>query len=226
MDLNSFTNFFTYYKGEPQQKAGVEALYNALPAELKDEAAEWVTTYRTKPKVDGTVLDVRYFPQRDNYRDASRTCFSSSCAMLLETLKPGTLPGAKGDDKYVERVFSIGDTTEAGVQIKALASYGVSAYFKQNGSVDWLKEQIDKGHPTPIGILHHGRASAPSGGGHWICVIGYDKTGFIVHDPWGEIDHASGSYISTNGESLHYSNSLISSRWTVSNPNDGWAIGI
>ena len=172
----------------------------------------------------GKELDTRYFSQRDNYRDASRTCFSSSCAMLLETLKPGTLPGEKGDDKYIQRVFEYGDTTDAYTQLKALISFEVQAKFVQNASVETVKEQIDKGVPVPIGILHHGPASAPSGGGHWICVVGYDSKGFIVHDPWGEIDHASGSYVSTDGDRLSYSYSLIGSRWTVANPNDGWAI--
>ena len=170
------------------------------------------------------VLSARYFSQRDNYRDASRTCFSSSCAMMLEYLKPGTCPGERGDDIYVQRVFEYGDTTDAYVQVKTLASFGITSKFVQNGSLDTIREQIDKGIPCPIGILHHGPASAPSGGGHWICVIGYDKTGFIVHDPWGEIDHASGNYISTDGKALHYSNNLIGSRWTVANPNDGWCI--
>ena len=189
-------------------------------------APHWEGLKEDKPASakGGKELDVRYFSQRDNYRDASRTCFSSSCAMLLETLKPGSLPGEKGDDLYVQRVFEYGDTTDAYTQLKALLSYEVSAKFKQDCSVEIVKEQIDAGKPVPIGILHHGPASAPSGGGHWICVVGYDSKGFIVHDPWGEIDHASGSYVSENGEHLHYSYNLIGSRWTVANPNDGWAI--
>ena len=169
-------------------------------------------------------LDTPYFSQRDNYRDASRTCFSSSCAMLVETLKPGTLPGVKGDDKYVERVFYYGDTTDAYTQLKALISFDIDARFVQNANLQVVKDQIDKGVPVPIGILHHGPASAPSGGGHWCCVIGYDNKGFIVHDPWGELDHASGTYISTDGSSLHYSYNIINSRWTVANDHDGWAI--
>ena len=172
----------------------------------------------------GSILPVRYFSQRDNYRDSSRTCFSSSCAMLLEFMKPGTLPGAQGDDIYIKRVFSFGDTTDASVQIKALASFGLTASFQQNGSLDTLKKSIDIGVPVPIGILHHGPASAPSGGGHYVCVVGYDSKGFIVHDPWGELDHASGTYVSTDGNSLHYSFDMISSRWTVANDHDGWAI--
>lgn len=175
-------------------------------------------------KGEGVVLDTRFFSQRDNYRDAGRTCFSSSCAMLLETLKPGTLPGERGDDKYVQTVFSIGDTTEAWVQVKALERYGVSAAFVQNGNVGMVKSQIDRGIPVPIGILHKGPASAPSGGGHWICVIGYNDKGFVVHDPWGEIDHKTGQYISVDGKRLQYSYNLIGARWTVANPNDGWCI--
>jgi len=186
----------------------------------------WKGFEEEKPAVNkgGKELDTRYFSQRDNYRDAHRTCFSSSCAMLLETMKPGTLPGEKGDDKYIHRVFEYGDTTDAYTQLKALISFGLEPKFVQNASVETVKEQIDKGIPVPIGILHHGPASAPSGGGHWICVVGYDSRGFVVNDPWGEIDHASGAYVSENGERVHYSYSLINSRWTVANPNDGWAI--
>lgn len=171
-----------------------------------------------------SVLDVRYFSQRDNYRDAHRTCFSSSCAMLLEYLKPGTLPGKYGDDFYIERVFQFGDTTEAQTQIDALASHGVEARFVQNGSISLLKNQIDAGKPVPCGILHHGPASAPSGGGHWICVVGHDSSGFFVHDPWGCINHETGVYDSRDGESRHYSYDLFKARWTVSNDSDGWAI--
>ncbi len=82
-----------------------------------------------------SILPVRYFSQRDNYRDASRTCFSSSCAMLLEYLKPGTLPGKYGDDIYIKRVFQYGDTTVAQTQLDALHSHGIEARFIQNGSV-------------------------------------------------------------------------------------------
>jgi hypothetical protein len=69
--------------------------------------------------------DCAQLSQRD------RTCFFSSCAMILEALKPGTLPGANGDDAYLAVVQHLavadgkqqtsGDTTDAGVQLQALA---------------------------------------------------------------------------------------------------------
>ena len=174
---------------------------------------------------DGLILPVPYQSQRDNYRDAGRTCFSSSCAMAAMYLRPGCIAN---DNEYIKKVFAIGDTTEASVQIKALQDLGLKATFKQNGNIEDLKQRIDQGLPCPVGILHKGPANAPTGGGHWICVIGYEeeKQRFVVHDPWGEIDNYSGTYVSTNGERLRYSYNLFKRRWTVEGSNTGWWIDL
>jgi len=229
-DSKKFFDFAQYADtSNPKHKAAYDDLYAAIqkldPNLLTDEA-NWVKIYRTKPPTPpgGGVLDVVYFSQRDNYRDASRTCFSSSCAMLCEYLKPGTLPGAKGDDKYVEEVFKIGDSTDASVQIQTLKHFGINASFKTNGSLSTLDSLLGQGIPVPIGILHHGVSSAPSGGGHWLIVIGKEGTNYICQDPWGEIDNASGTYPSTDGKRKKYSENLIKARWTVEGPGSGWFI--
>ncbi len=195
-----------------------------MEVSLTDNGGDWFIYVPHWKESSSTELNVKYFSQRDNFRDASRTCFSSTCAMLVEYLKPGTLPGKYGDDFYIKRVFEYGDTTEAHVQVRTLQEYGIGSRFIQNGSISLLKNQIDAGKPIPVGILHHGPASSPSGGGHWLLVSGYDNSGFICMDPWGEIDHTTGTYPSTEGESVHYSYDLFKSRWTVSNDSDGWAI--
>lgn len=143
--------------------------------------------------------------------------------MAAMFLKPGIV---KSDDEYIRKVFAIGDSTDSSVQVSVLKSLGFKASFKKNGTLEKLKSNIDAGVPIPVGILHHGTASAPSGGGHWICVIGYDdsRKTFTVHDPWGEIDHKSGTYITTNGKGLEYSYNLMRSRWTVEGPGTGWLI--
>ena len=210
----------------PKHLAAYDDLYakiKALDPSLLTDEANWVRIHRTQPAV-GSVLNVPYFSQRDNYRDAARTCFSSSCAMLTEFLKPGTLPGAKGDDKYIQYVFSIGDSTDASVQIQTLKHFGVAARFATNGSFNLLDSQLSQGIPVPIGILHHGPASAPSGGGHWICVIGKDGSDYVINDPWGEIDNATGTYPSTDGKRVKYSKDLLKARWTVEGDGSGWCI--
>lgn len=227
-DSKKFFDFAFYAdSANPKHKAAYDELYakiKALDPELLTDEANWVRIYRTKNEVAGGVLDVKYFSQRDNYRDAARTCFSSSCAMLTEFLKPGTLPGDKGDDKYVEQVFKRGDSTDASVQIQTLKHFGISARFATNGTFATLDAQLSKGIPVPVGILHHGPSSAPSGGGHWLIVIGKEGDNYIVNDPWGEIDHASGTYPTTNGNRRKYSKNLLKARWTVEGDGSGWCI--
>jgi GH24 family phage-related lysozyme (muramidase) len=171
-------------------------------------------------------LKVPYFSQRDSQVEgqASRMCFSSSCAMLVATLRPGVLKGANGDDQYLQRVLQYGDTTSADAQLKALASYGVKAVFRQNCTWSDLEQQIAKGVPVPCGFLHHGPSSKPSGGGHWLIVIGTTPTAVIVNDPWGEMLVAEGTYAGNRGAGLAYSRKNWGPRWMVEGPGTGWAI--
>ncbi len=80
-------------------------------------------------------LPVPWFAQLDSATDEGRRmCFSSSCAMLLAFLKPSVLSGPNGDDQYLARVHQFGDTTDPAAQIKALASYGITARVSKQAS--------------------------------------------------------------------------------------------
>lgn len=166
-------------------------------------------------------LPVIYMSQRDNYRDASRTCFSSSCAMMLKFLKPTSI---KNDDDYIRTVFTFGDSTDSNAQLAALKHYGVTAKFTTGGSRDLIKKQIDSGKPVPAGFLHHGSIKNPQGGGHYLCIIGYNSDGYWVHDPWGDCNLTYGTYDSTNGKKLLYSYKNFEPRWLVEGPKSGWCI--
>ena len=168
-------------------------------------------------------LDVPYYSQRDNYRDADRTCYSSSCAMLLSLLKPEAIDN---DDEYIKTVFDIGDTTEAWVQVKALAQYGIESKYRQDGGWDDIDRLLENNVCCPIGILHRGDISAPTGGGHWIVVRGKtaDGKGYYVNDPFGELDLLSGTYLSADGKNKIYSKENLGKRWLLSSPHDGWMI--
>lgn len=195
----------------------------------------------TTPAADATGVPVKnplgvpYFSQRDSdvsvdgRPQANRMCFSSSCAMMLEFLKPGTLVGASGDDQYLKKVLSYGDTTSSAAQIQALESYGVQARFIQNADFATIELQIKRGIPVPCGFLHHGPVNAPEGGGHWLCVVGYTTTAVYVNDPFGEIDLVHSGYTNVSGEGLLYSRKNFGRRWMVLNdgsaaPGHGWAI--
>jgi lysozyme len=183
-----------------------------------------IETQESSPNLDGEIkLVVPYFSQRDNAKDPLRTCFSSSCAMLLAALDPDAI---ESDDEYINEVFKYGDTTEATAQLQALKHFGVDAKFVQNWDWAKLESQLRLGIPVPIGVLHKGPVSNPTGGGHWLVVVGMtaDGTKFWVHDPFGEMDLVAGGYPSIDGKYRLYSKKNMGPRWMVEGNGSGWAI--
>lgn len=209
-------NFFKFYdEKNPKHVAAVEQLEVDLAdkcPELMDDLANWVRIYRTKsePTIPG-VLNVPFYPQTDNYRDAQRTCNSSACAMCLEYFKPGTLVGPKGDDAYVRKVFSVGDTTDHTVQTKVLDSYGIKSQFNYNLSFADLDSELTSGRPVIIGILHRGTLSRPTGG-HMLVVIGKRGEDYVVNDPYGSLNDGYTGPV-TNGKGAVYKKTDLTYRW-------------
>ena len=186
----------------------------------------------TSPLIAATrplTLAVPYFSQNDSATaEGPRMCFSSSCAMAAAFLRPGCLSGAgQADDRYLERVHRYGDSTDAGAQVAALGSLGISARFRQDGDIEQLIQQLQRGIPSPVGWLHHGAVSAPRGDGHWSLVIGWRPAAgqLLLHDPNGEADLLAGGYRSTalgSGEAVAYSERNWGRRWQVEGPGSGW----
>jgi hypothetical protein len=217
-------NFFKHYdENNPKHVAAVEQLEvdlaQKLPDLLEDES-NWVRIFRTKPNASG-VLDVPYYPQTDNYRDAHRTCNSSACAMCLEYFKPGTLQGAKGDDAYIRKVFAIGDTTDHSVQTRVLNGYGILSEFRYNLGFADLDFELFNRRPVVIGILHRGSLSHPTGG-HMCVVIGKKGDDYIVNDPYGSLNDGYTGPV-TNGKRAVYKKSDLQYRWlSKGKDNTGW----
>jgi hypothetical protein len=218
-------NFFKFYdEKNPKHVAAVEQFEKDLllkSQELIQDDANWVRIFRTKEdKPQATILPVPFYPQTDNYRDANRTCNSSACAMCLEYFKPGTLKGSKGDDAYVQKVFSIGDTTDHLVQTKVLATYGIKSSFSYSLTFADLDRELAAGRPVVIGILHRGPLSNPTGG-HMVVVIGKTPSGdYVVNDPYGSLnDGYTGSV--NNGKGAVYKRNELTRRWCPSG-KDGW----
>lgn len=174
----------------------------------------------------GNPLQVPWYSQMDSAdrAQAARMCFSSSCAMLLQYLRPGTLAGPNGDDQYLKRVQQYGDTTDPTAQIRALSSFGIRAKFSKVAGFADLEQQINRGVPVPVGFLHRGPVSAPSGGGHWLIVVGYTKDHLVVHDPFGEADLVSGATLGGVARFARYSRRNFGPRWMVEGANTGWAV--
>ena len=169
------------------------------------------------------ILDVPYEYQLDNASGTGyRECFSSTCAMIARYHGQ-----VDSDDEYNIISARFGDTTDAQAQVKALRSLGFDARFRTDCSVATLEAEIDAGRPVAVGWLHYGPSTAPRGGGHWTCVIGYTEDTIVHHDPNGEADMINGGYIGNSaslGAHVEYSRKNWLRRWEIDGPSTGWAI--
>jgi hypothetical protein len=225
----------TYYTAEAHQTAAWRELEHLLDGDVleafkrayrgsKEEAPVEVAK---SPIVD-EVLEVPYFYQRDSRTGhGERMCFSSSMAMALDYMDPEAIDG--DDDWYLGIVQYFGDTTSSTAQIKAARSLGYDASFHMDGRQQDLEKLLDDGVPVPIGVLHKGHVDHPTGGGHWVCLVGHNDTEFIVHDPFGDMDLVGGGYIKTgptDGKFIRYSKKNLMKRWNIANDHDGWYVRI
>ena len=175
-------------------------------------------------------LDVPYFWQRNSKTGhGERMCFSSAMAMALDYLDPEAIEG--DDDWYLGHVFNFGDSVSADAQIKAATSLGFDAKFRMDGTEQDLLDLLDAGVPVPIGILHKGLVDSPTGGGHWITLIGYDERYFHVHDPFGELNVVRGGYNLDNGpvagKNKRYTRENLMKRWLIDGSGaDGWLVDL
>ncbi|MBD1195364.1 glycoside hydrolase family protein [Vulcanococcus sp. Clear-D1] len=201
---------------------------------LEETAARSTAAQANPASASGLIqLPVPYLSQNDSATSqGSRMCFSSSCAMAAAFLKPDAIQGpGQPDDQYLALVQRHGDTTDASAQVKALQTLGLQARFRTDGSIEHLIEQLERGLPCPVGWLHRGPVSTPTGGGHWSLVIGWDpaKRQVLMHDPNGEADLVNGGYVNTSigsGAAQRYSERNWGRRWMVEGAGTGWWIQI
>ena len=222
-------DFFEYYENTNNQWDAVALLESQMPSSLLNDGAAWVNIYREQPDEPvgplNYIADVPYDSQHTNPSgDGWRECFSSSCAMVAKYW----LPEIAIND-YLLRRPKYGDSTDVAAQIQTLNSFGLNARFVSYGTVEKLKAQIDRGRPAPVGWLHNGHVSSPTGGGHYSVVIGFDEHGWFHHDPNGEAALVPGGYVKTGGvcgKSINYSYKNWNPRWMVEGTGSGWGLDI
>ena len=216
--------FWSSYQDEPQQQAGIEELRQAikrLDIKLLEETASWVANFhKDQPQ---HAISVPYFCQLQmDDGQGWRDCFSATCAMLAAW--KGKVPD---ENTYNHIRQKHGDSTAAASQIAALSDLGLTAHYATTGTRAKLVELLDRGIPVGTGILHHGQASAPTGGGHWMLVIGHNEHGVICLDPYGDLNVANGTWVTqgSGGDHVTYSWKNWLPRWEVAG-GDGYMLWV
>lgn len=211
-----------------------------------EEAARWLKKegYATDPKYAEKLIalvrkDVTPKPTRRPYEKflrvpyeyqlgkddgptGYRQCFSSSCAMVARYYKK-----IAGDYEYNKLRSRFGDTTDPHAQKAALQALGLKASFELEGTVEDIENEITAGHPVPVGWLHKGPVSKPTGTGHWSVIVGFTPSHFIHNDPYGEANLVSGGYTShKGGAGTAYSRKNWLPRWLIEGNDTGWYMKI
>ena len=213
-----------YYQGEVHQNYAWLTLEDMLTdAQLEAFTRLYRTGSKPSRKQEGFPLNVEYFYQRDSKTGhGERSCQASAIAMVLNYLDPNLIID---DDDYLTDVLCYGDCVSQLSHKGALDAMSIKHQFRMNGREQDLIDLLDKGYPVPIGILHKGLIDAPSGGGHWITLIGYNETEFIAHDPFGCMSLYEGVYLRDwpeDGKNVMYSRELLMKRWLIADDSDGW----
>jgi hypothetical protein len=239
MGVERFIDRWQNYRTQPQQIAAIKLLHTAIAAldggqQILDEQAPWARQFSPPPvpkstplpdttAEDAVVLALPFFDQTNDGPDGWRHCQCSSIAMNLAYLR---VPSIKDDLDYLKVVQRHGDTTQQAAHAAALAELKAPGRFITSCSVERAKAELDQGFGLAFGILHHGPVTAPNGGGHYIAIRGYDATGWLVHDPYGELDLVNGGWARQGqgaGRNQHYSFANTNPRWLPEGPNSGWA---
>lgn len=154
-------------------------------------------------------LEVPYKSQMDNMECPTGTCNVTSIAMCLEYLK---IPRHKKSGQFEDELYHYAldkgfDRHSAQDLAKIVKNYGGKDNFSENATINQVKDWLAKGNP----VVTHGYFTKS---GHIICLVGYDSTGFIVHDPYGEwyvdgydINDPDGN--NRKGHFQHYSYQMI-----------------
>lgn len=185
----------------------------AKPADEKSAIA-----VKTQPST--VKLDVPYKSQRDNYNNPDGSCNVTSLVMCLEFLSiPRRGKSGQFEDELYEYALDNNLSRHDPYDLaKIVKAYGGKDSFDSTSSMKAVKDWLASGNP----VVTHGYFTSF---GHIVALVGYDATGFIVHDPYGEwyasgYDRNEPSGNNTKGKFKHYSYQMIED--TCASDNQFW----
>lgn len=158
-------------------------------------------------------LKVPYYSQHDNAEQPERTCSSSTHAMILNYLKPGSVAS---DDEYFQKYVSPhGDSIYWHIHTEALKHFGIQSIVRDDLDFEDLFRSLELGYPVAIGVCHKGHVSQPDlNSGHVLALVGINKANevFYANDPWGE----GFGYSNKNGKGVQYPiYPSLERRWSI-----------
>ncbi len=152
---------------------------------------------------DSKLLSLPYHCQLNNAENPRGACNVTCFAMVMNYFKiPRKTNAMQLEDELYRYMEDRGLSRHEPEDLRKMSeAYGLRNEMTLRGSAADIRRSIAEGKPCII----HGYFTSF---GHIITILGYDKNGFIVNDPFGEWT-ANGYIQGPYGERLHYSNGLI-----------------
>jgi uncharacterized protein YvpB len=191
----TFKGFDTWYAYAPH----VEVISD------EQDQSGYATLY-PKPKPISLSLDIPYKSQLDNWENPTGACNVTSIAMCLEYLRADRRSEysqyKQFEDELYQYALDRGYSRHSPYDLeKIVKDYNRNDHFTTSATIEQVKDWLADLNPAVV----HGYFTSY---GHIVVLVGYDDSGFIVHDPYGEW-FSTGYRTDLSGAYLHYSYRLI-----------------
>jgi uncharacterized protein YvpB len=187
-----------HWEGVDEVFAKVQVLNHALALE------------QATPRTDAAEvkLPVAYKSQMDNRLNPTGACNVTCLAMGMEYFQiSGKFAGDQLEDELYREMERLNLSRHSPEGLRQMAEiYGMRDRFTAFAKPEEIKTWIRSGRPC----IFHGWFTDF---GHIVMAVGFDETGFWIHDPYGE--WTSGGYLRNSkqnqrqGEYVHYSYGLV-----------------
>lgn len=149
------------------------------------------------PFPDQLEIDVPYFSQVDNPRYSWSTCNVTTLAMVFYFYGVRSQSGGQLEDELLQWCINqagYGSWTSHNILSNLIKAYDFQTSFSTSRNWSAVMDELVNRRPVPI-------AGDFTASGHILCIIGYNQSGYIVNDPWG---NAMTGYSDVYGGGLVY----------------------
>lgn len=161
-----------------------------------------ITPTATTSTPDSVKLPIPYFSQLDNINNPYGSCNVTSVAMCLAYLGHAYDKRQQLEDELYQWLLNHKLSRHNPYDLQTLIrAYGYKDDFTEKAKWKDVEEWLRAGNP----IITHGWFTRF---GHIVTIAGFDKKGWLVHDPYGEW-WESGYDTSVRGEFLNYSYGMM-----------------
>lgn len=163
-----------------------------------------------------------HLPIEDEHSHRKAIAYSSAACLLGLNIGP-----IKSLEDYLEVLYKHGTGTYRAHNTAALREIGIGFALSYTVGPAEIEDEIDAGRPLALAIVGKGTHRTPFGMTYYVCLYGYSKDSWLLHDPCGRLDIKDGMWESTvegAGKGITYDRKMAEKRIFYGGGASGWGI--